>query len=394
MITPESANKSFADFFKGCEAELRKDVFSTYPTTWNEAPLGPYTKQGTWTNQQMGLLQAYDKRTGQGLWQENEQIIAANKWPQYYIGAYPYCFRDPGIQGADVAAAPGRKSPIMGQSPGTHWYHAHKHGSTAINVANGMTGAFIIEGDYDDDAEHILRRATGRAEQPVMVINQLGVSPNCCATAHQGGGPELRRRQGTGLLGQRPCQPKLEMAPGEVQLWRIVNTSGRSGAFFIGFAARDSSGSSWRRTACSLPTVNYENSTEQAVPDGSGNRVDLLVKAPLTPGNYPSRCSTRSSPTDLPKRNPVTLLQVSVRAMCRPATGNVRRSSIAALDAAAVPDQRHRRRGREHDDDPRRHQVHLDAAQLHGDADAGATYRDAHDQRTEVRRTATDSAVP
>ena len=35
----------------------------------------------------------------------------------------------------------------MGQSPGTHWYHAHKHGSTAINVANGMTGVFIIEGD-------------------------------------------------------------------------------------------------------------------------------------------------------------------------------------------------------------------------------------------------------
>src|SRR6516165_9972098 len=39
----------------------------------------------------------------------------------------------------------------MGQSPGTQWYHAHKHGSTAINGANGMTGAFIIEGRYDDE---------------------------------------------------------------------------------------------------------------------------------------------------------------------------------------------------------------------------------------------------
>ena len=38
----------------------------------------------------------------------------------------------------------------MGQAPGTHWYHAHKHGSTAINVAEGMTGLFIIEGEYDD----------------------------------------------------------------------------------------------------------------------------------------------------------------------------------------------------------------------------------------------------
>ena len=147
MITPESANKSFADFFKRCEAELRKDVFSIYPTTWNEAPLGPYTKQGTWTNQQMGLLQAYDKRTGQGLWQENARIIAANKWPQYYIGAYPYCFVLPEYKEPTWPPPPGSKSPIMGQSPGTHWYHAHKHGSTAINVANGMTGVFIIEGD-------------------------------------------------------------------------------------------------------------------------------------------------------------------------------------------------------------------------------------------------------
>ena len=50
-----------------------------------------------------------------------------------------------------MAAASGSTSPVMGQAPGTHWYHAHKHGSTAINVANGMTGAFIIEGKYDDD---------------------------------------------------------------------------------------------------------------------------------------------------------------------------------------------------------------------------------------------------
>jgi hypothetical protein len=44
-----------------------------------------------------------------------------------------------------------RRTLLMGQAPGIHWYHAHKHGSTAINVSNGMTGAFIIEGKYDDD---------------------------------------------------------------------------------------------------------------------------------------------------------------------------------------------------------------------------------------------------
>jgi FtsP/CotA-like multicopper oxidase with cupredoxin domain len=29
-------------------------------------------------------------------------------------------------------------------APGTHWYHAHKHGSSAIQVANGLAGALIV----------------------------------------------------------------------------------------------------------------------------------------------------------------------------------------------------------------------------------------------------------
>jgi FtsP/CotA-like multicopper oxidase with cupredoxin domain len=29
-------------------------------------------------------------------------------------------------------------------APGTHWYHAHKHGSAAVQVANGLAGALIV----------------------------------------------------------------------------------------------------------------------------------------------------------------------------------------------------------------------------------------------------------
>ena len=62
----------------------------------------------------------------------------------------------------------------MGQAPGTHWYHAHKHGSTALNVANGMTGAFVIEGQYDDD----LRKFYGQGfRDQVLVIQQLSSTP-------------------------------------------------------------------------------------------------------------------------------------------------------------------------------------------------------------------------
>jgi len=52
-ITADTFKKQFADFFKACEARLRGDVFSTYPQTWKDAPLGPYKTAGTWTNQQM-----------------------------------------------------------------------------------------------------------------------------------------------------------------------------------------------------------------------------------------------------------------------------------------------------------------------------------------------------
>ena len=55
----------------------------------------------------------------------------------------------------------------MGQAPGTHWYHAHKHGSTTIDVLNGMTGAFIIEGRYDDD----LNAFYGTSEVPAWTRN-------------------------------------------------------------------------------------------------------------------------------------------------------------------------------------------------------------------------------
>src|SRR5690349_12356967 len=35
-------------------------------------------------------------------------------------------------------------------APGTFWYHAHLHGSTALQVSSGMAGMLIIEGGIDE----------------------------------------------------------------------------------------------------------------------------------------------------------------------------------------------------------------------------------------------------
>src|ERR1044072_391171 len=94
-----------------------------------------------------GLVVSYDDNTvyqGQRgklpedlrLWPANAGKITDKNWPQYYVGSYPICFRILPWNGSENS---------MGQAPGTHWYHSHKHGSTSVNLFNGLEGALIIE---------------------------------------------------------------------------------------------------------------------------------------------------------------------------------------------------------------------------------------------------------
>ena len=161
VVTEASVQAPFDSFFARCETELNKSVLSQWPPNWNALP-------AAWTAMQENLLKRYDQDPViiNKLWPIDEAQRAAGAWPQYYIGATPYCFRLPAYVTpgpTQVSRPPGHMSAMtstgameetraleMGQAPGTHWYHAHKHGSTTIDVANGMTGAFIIEGGYDD----------------------------------------------------------------------------------------------------------------------------------------------------------------------------------------------------------------------------------------------------
>ena len=46
--------------------------------------------------------------------------------------------------------------------PGTHWYHPHCHGATHDQVASGLAGFFVVEGDVDDAVNLALTGASGR----------------------------------------------------------------------------------------------------------------------------------------------------------------------------------------------------------------------------------------
>jgi FtsP/CotA-like multicopper oxidase with cupredoxin domain len=273
--TPDEAMVSFEEFFKTCRGKL-KNPLEEWPATWSDLPK-PYT------DKQTALLTAYQtKNPGQKIWDKDQEALDRGDWPIYYIGAYPYCFALPAYTAETWPPPPGSKSPVMGQAPGTHWYHAHKHGSTAINVANGMTGAFIIEGKYDDDlnaayAGYTLKdnKPWSARSQPVLVLNQLGTTPNLL----RGGGDP--RNAGVDFVVNGRLRPIVEMQPGEIQLWRIVNTSARSAAYFMA-----PEGLEWRQLAqdgVQFADVNYVNSENKPFYMATANRVDLLVKAPMKP---------------------------------------------------------------------------------------------------------------
>ncbi len=324
-VTDKTVAKQFNEFFKACYDRLRT-VPAQWPTSWNDAPLGPWNLPGnpdqpnpkTWTGQQALLLQAYDqgRAPSQQLWPQNLAQIKQGIWPQYYIGAFPYCYQIP----QKDPTQPITSGPIkMGQSPGTHWYHAHKHGSTAINVANGMTGVFIIEGSTYDDKLNEWYGAGWTQRQPVMVMNQIGVSPNLLrAFGNRGGNTD----KGPDFSVNGRIQPVVDMKPGEVQLWRIANSSGRSGAFFLG----PPPGFKWRRIAqdgVQFADANYQSSENKPFTMAAGNRVDLLVQAPMTPAAlFPVVVQHAVDPSDLASAYPVTLVSVRIKAGQQPVTGN------------------------------------------------------------------------
>jgi FtsP/CotA-like multicopper oxidase with cupredoxin domain len=276
VITEAEARKYLGTFFDDCEKRLRADNLSTWPAVWSDLP----TTFTDW-QQQLLIADGQGKPVPQQLWLANEDFIKEGKFPQYFIGAFPFCFVVPKFPG--TLPTPGAQL-RMGQAPGTHWYHAHKHGSTALNVSNGMSGAIIIEGDeYDgffDKTYASFRqnpKTTWTRQQPTLVVNQYIATPNLERFPGVEGGPPNPGPPALAVNGS--LQPTLTMYPGQVKLLRIINSSTVSG-FYI---SQLPPGFTWRQTAqdgVQFDNGNYLARAQRPVFVGAANRVDILVKAP------------------------------------------------------------------------------------------------------------------
>src|SRR5262245_24187806 len=98
---------------------------------------------------------------------------------------------------------------------GTYWYHPHHHGSADVQVASGMAGAIIVEGDFADVPEVVPARERVRVLTQV-VFDAFGTVEDFVTVF-----PETSTRF-LAINGQR--RPTIDMRPGEVQRWRLVGS--------------------------------------------------------------------------------------------------------------------------------------------------------------------------
>jgi FtsP/CotA-like multicopper oxidase with cupredoxin domain len=283
------------------------------PASWADLPAEYQVAQMGVTADKLATAQPGGAvgNIGKDLWSKNRDLILrkaasadthANMahaaaqpkygWPQYVVGAFPNTFSlpKPPVPGGPL---------LMGQSPGTHWYHAHKHGSTSLHIFNGLAGALVIEGDYDDKIKAFFGKqlpAGKKFTEHVLVMQQYSIKQNLTVTP--GGGPVgdnpnsgNNQKFINGIKG-----PEIAIAPGEVQLWRFVNAMGGGNKGTLDstwMSALVAKGFAIRQVAMDGVQFSWDNYLTQ--PMGlngplplvlaGGNRADFLVQAPATAQN-------------------------------------------------------------------------------------------------------------
>src|SRR5665213_1109967 len=97
---------------------------------------------------------------------------------------------------------------------GTYWYHPHHHGGADIQMASGMAGAVIIEGDFDNVPE------IAAARERLLILGETVFDAFGTVETFETLFPVSAVRFLT-VNGQR--SPTITMRPGEVQRWRLLH---------------------------------------------------------------------------------------------------------------------------------------------------------------------------
>ena len=174
---------------------------------------------------------------------------------------------------------------------GTFWYHPHKHGAVSFQTFGGMLGFLIIEGGPGDlnevpeiaAAREVLMaftviRTDSNGDVPFVNMEATQFSSD---TNADNGLWSTYLDSNFYFATNGEVNPTLKMRPGEVQRWRMLDgASGESMAVAL---------EGHRLHVVANDGINIPDmlSLDIGVPYvmGSGNRVDVLVKAG-EPGTY------------------------------------------------------------------------------------------------------------
>lgn len=153
-----------------------------------------------------------------------------------------------------------------GHPAGTFWYHPHAHGATAEQIAGGMAGVIVVEGDVDEVPQ------IKAAADLVVCVNELklrdGKVPEFAADNSLTGTPSTFTVNGA-------VNPTLALRPGEVQRWRLVAATG-----FTTLALQvigEGKELTFHQIAMDGVTFPAPVATE-TVSLAAGNRADVLVR--------------------------------------------------------------------------------------------------------------------
>jgi suppressor of ftsI len=113
------------------------------------------------------------------------------------------------------------------QPPGLYWYHTHSHGESYMQDLDGMSGAIVVEGieRYVPEVRNMRERILvlrdlvlpSEAVRRKSVMETVAMQTTQCGAATEQ--PERAFTVNATL------RPQIDIAPGERQFWRIVNTS-------------------------------------------------------------------------------------------------------------------------------------------------------------------------
>ncbi|MBY2988290.1 multicopper oxidase family protein [Rhizobium leguminosarum] len=144
--------------------------------------------------------------------------------------------------------------------PGTNWYHAHKHGSTAKQVSEGMVGPLIVR-----DPQGLMPSYIEKAPERTFVFT--------------GKGPWLAESNGSGVF-----KPTVTLRPGAVERWRIINAN-PSGTAFVSLVMESGDVELWQIAydGLTLPrrlliTPSNKEPWENYANLAPGNRTDLMIR--------------------------------------------------------------------------------------------------------------------